>query len=212
MKRRWTIALAVLLILGTGAALTGCGGNKEDAGGGAGTGGGGTAETRLSQTYAKMMADGKYLMKYKTTTEINGTTQTAEITMAVDGGKTAMTVTGQGSNTTTILKEDKMYIIDHQTRTVMVMPVTNTSDLDASLENAVIGNPAFTTSGTENGLKYETYKTEGGEISYYFKGDQLVRIVSSYAGMKSTMEILEMTDKIPGGTFDVPSGYQVLSF
>lgn len=205
MKRIFKGFLIVILLA---VGLSGCGGNggtketeNKDSG---------QAGTRLSEAYAKMMNDGKYLMEVVTTTEVDGVAMRIEMTMAVDGDDVAITTVNGGVTSSMISKGDKLYVIDEASKTVLVMK-QSVGELSEAAKTSEVSGLNFTKSGQEGGLQYEEYTTDGGKILYYFEGANLKKIkYVAEDGSVSEMEIIRMTKDIPAGTFEVPADYQLI--
>jgi hypothetical protein len=89
--------------------------------------------------------------------------------------------------------------------------------VEVTIPIGFFNNPIFIAEGTEkyNGeeLKYEEYRRNEGTISenivnrYYFKDDKVVGITSNFDNKITDNRIIEISDKIPEGIFDIPSGY-----
>ena len=202
--KRFMQGVLIVLLLAVG--LSGCGGSnggketeKDD---------GGQAGTRLSEAYAKMMNEGRYLMEVVTTADMDGVSVKVEMTMAVDGDDVAITTVNDGIRSSMISKGDKLYVIDEESKTVLVM-TQNVGEMSEAAKTSEVSGLNFTKSGQEGGLQFEEYATEGGRILYYFEGSNLKKIkYVAEDGSVSEMEIIRMTKDIPSGTFDIPAGYQ----
>jgi hypothetical protein len=159
----------------------------------------------LSSTYVDMMKSKEYMMKYKTTMDFNGQTTEMENTMAVSGNKTAIISNGGGLDSTIIMKDDKVYMVDHASKTVMSWAQTQN---DAQ-ETFDVEGITYLGNGKEEGLVYEEYSAEGTNMKYYFDGKKLVKIAATISGQTMVMEIIEISDKVPASMFEIPAGYQV---
>ncbi len=169
---------------------------------------------KLSQSYLSMMDNEKYLMKYKMSFDIEGREVEGVLTAAVDGDRTAMISDVDGMEATIITKDNMSYIVNHDQKTILEMP----ADVDVDIDNGEMGEIDtmeaeaidYIGTGKEDGLVYEEYTTEDGEIKYYFDGDKLVKIVYLIDGESQEMEIIEMTEEVPEDIFDLPKDYQVM--
>lgn len=213
------LILLIVLILIPGMLLTGCGGsdNASEADQSDSTQNEQSEETTeavegmgdlLSAAYVDMMKDNEYLMSYKATMDYDGQSMEIEATIAAVGDDMAMITSGDGFESNMIIKDDKIYMIDHASKTVTSMAQTQemvneleTGTFDAEGIN-YIGN------GKEDGLVFEEYATLVGSIKYYFDGKELVKIAVISDDGAMVMEILEMSDDVPASMFEIPAGYQ----
>lgn len=162
----------------------------------------------LSSAYVDMMKDNEYLMKYKFTMDYGGQSMEVEATLAKKGDDMAVTSDMLGTDSTTIMKEDKIYLVDHNSKTVTVM--AQTKEAAASMETGSVDMEGVTYLGTgkEDGLVYEEYSTAGSNVKYYFDGKDLVKMAVTVNGQTMMMEILEMGKDVPDSMFEIPAGYQ----
>lgn len=222
MKRIGYILLILMLALAV--ALTGCGGSESasdaDAQDSANTEQGEQADAAdagngmegmgdlLSAAYVDLMKSDEYTMSYKATMDFEGQPTEITATVAVKGDDTAMTSSGQGFESTVIMKDDKVYMVDHASKTVTSWTQSQV-DMGA-METGTVDteNITFIGSGKEDGLVYEEYSVADGTVKYYFDGKDLVRISTMIEGMETVMDIVEMSDKVPADMFEIPAGYQ----
>ncbi len=218
------IVFLLILALALTAAMTGCGGSEsasdadrpdsvQDGEAGDAAKAEEDVDTEglgdlLSAAYVDMMKSNEYLMSYKTTMDVEGEAAEVEATIAVKGDDMAMTSSGQGLESTVIIKDDRVYMVDHPSKTVTSWAQSQ-SDMDA-METGGIDTEGITYigSGKEDGLVYEEYSTSDSQIKYYFDGKKLVKIAVTMEGQTVEMEILEMSSDVPSGMFEIPDGYQ----
>lgn len=166
-----------------------------------------TLGAKLSGTYADMMKNNKYLMKYKMTSKFEGASMEIEATVAVSGDDMSMTSIAQGVKTSIISKGDKTYMINHSEKTVMEMP--QSSELGNAKNNEInTDGLTYVSSGVEDGLNYEKYSTTDGLMKYYFDGKKLVKIAFEIEGQTMVMNILEMSNNVSDSMFEIPSDYK----
>ncbi len=164
---------------------------------------------RLAKVYTDMMQSGKYYMKYRTTIEMDGKKETAEMETAVNGDDSAVISSMPLGKSHMVFKDEKSYFIDHQNRTVMVI---NSAAMEG-MEEADIDTTGLTYKGNGTGdflgkkLPYEEYSTESGTIKYYFDGKKLVGMEVIDEEMTSLMEVLEMSNSYPADMFTIPADY-----
>ena len=220
MKRnQWTIYVLLLILLLV--LLAGCGAEsapeveeaamppqeEEQAGEELGA--------RLSGQFVDLMSGDEYLMKYRTTMDFEGQAMQIEATVAVSGDNTAIISMANGMESTMIIKGDKNYVIDHASK--MVLLLSEAPDAEDSSFNEATGivdiDPDITYlgDGKEGSLTYEEYASMDGTIRYYFDGDKFVKMVVNSNGQTVTMEILEISDTVPDGIFDIPGDYQLIT-
>jgi len=174
---------------------------------------------KLSKNYIEIMGSGSYLMKFRSATTIENEVMESETTMAVSGDKTSIHSTTAETDTVIVLMDGNTYMIDHLTKTVMVIPDTDTEEEPAMPEMPEAGEPVdvadivYVGSGKEDGLVYEEYRTGSGtQVFYYFDGSDLKKIKTIDEGFESVMEILELSETVPDDVFVIPADYQQLSY
>lgn len=227
MKKILTLLLVLVLVLT--AILNGCGGsessdsdkpeatqteqNSEEANTAAEAAGAEDVDTEgmgdlLSGTYVDMMKNNEYLMTYKATMDFEGQPTEVEATIAVMGDDMAMTSDMQGLESTIIIKNDKVYMVDHASKTVTSF--VQAQDDSSAMETGAIDMEGVTYvgNGKEDGLVYEEYSTVETNVKYYFDGKELKKIATAIEGQTIVMEILEMSNDVPASMFDIPDGYQ----
>lgn len=164
---------------------------------------------KLSKAYSEMMKNKKYLMTYKMKFDIEGEETVGTITAAISGDNTAMISTVKGMETSLISKADTSYIINHQEKTILEVPID--MEMEATeVEEIEVNGMNYVGTGQEHGLVYEEYTSEDGNIKYYFDGDKLVKMLFEVDGGSQEMEIIEMTDKVPKDIFDLPADYELM--
>lgn len=164
----------------------------------------------LSGAYVDMMKGKEYLMTYKATMEYDGQSMEVEATIAVRGEDSAMTSKGEGFETAMLFKDNKTYMIDHASKTV-----TSWSETGGYVDEMETGafeadEMVYLGSGTEDGLVYEEYSTADGTVRYYFDGKDLVKIKTVIEGQEMVMDIIELSNDVPGDMFEIPAGYQMI--
>lgn len=170
---------------------------------------------KLADAYIGMFSGGTYYMKYRTSQEVEGEKMDVVLEMAVSGDDTAMITQMQGVSMHMIFRENKMYMVNHEEKTVMVM---QTGSAQQQSSGGALPRSGFVFKGTGTGelfgtpRPYEEYGTDGGDVRYFFDGGKLVGIESSNEGITVQMEILEMSENIPAGMFDIPDGYEVIEY
>ncbi|MGI6677941.1 MAG: hypothetical protein ACOX2Q_02355 [Dehalobacterium sp.] len=170
---------------------------------------------RLSAAYVDMMKSENYTMKYKTIMDIDGTDMEVDVTMAVSKDRTAVKMESASFSANTIMKEDKSYIVDHDSKRVIVMPFNPDDNLDSpQLQEIDAGGMEFVGTGTGTFMgsnrDYEEYLTEDTRIRYYFDGDDLVGMEIITDDVTTLMIIEDMSDKIDESMFEIPNDYQMM--
>jgi outer membrane lipoprotein-sorting protein len=162
----------------------------------------------LSAAYVDMMEDNEYLMSYKATMDFEGQSMEMEATVAAAGDDMAMTSSGEGFESTIIIKGDKIHMVDHGSKTVTSW--AQTQDQMDSMETGTFDAEGITYigNGEEDGLIFEEYSTLDGSVKYYFQGKELVKIAVTSEGQTMMMEIIELSDDVPASMFEIPAGYQ----
>lgn len=162
---------------------------------------------KLSSTYADMMKNNKYFMKYTMTTDYDGKSMEVEASIAVSGDNSAMTSIAEGMQTTIISKGEKTYMVNHSEKMVMELPPDMEPE-DGNDNEIDTDELTYLSSGVEDGLTYEKYSTTDGVMNYYFDGKKLVKITFEIEGQTMVMNILEMSNKVTDSMFEIPANYQ----
>ena len=118
-----------------------------------------------------------------------------------------------------LLMDGNTYMIDHVSKTVIVMPQTMTEgdealpEIPESSEPVEVDDIEYIGSGEEDGLVYEEYRTASGtQIFYYFDGSDLKKIKTIDESFESVMEILELSDNVSEDAFEIPADYQQVTY
>lgn len=175
-----------------------------------------SGQRRLSETYQNMMDDGEYTIKYKILTNVNGDDDDEmEITLALMDGMSVMVMDSDDLETTTINRDNKIYIVNHESRSIMVMDQgaqVEGEDSATSPKELNVYDMEYIGSGRENFMgkerPYEEYSFEGGSTKYYFDGDDLDGMVITKGELTTIMEIEEISDTVNKTIFELPTGYQ----
>ena len=174
---------------------------------------------KLSKSYIEIMESGNYYMAFRSTTTFEGEMMESETMMTVSGDRTAMQSKSADTETAMVMMDDNIYMIDHVSKTVIVMPQTTAEgdetlpEMPESSEPVEVDDIEYIGSGEEDGLVYEEYRTEGGtQILYYFDGSDLKKIKTIDESFESIMEILELSDNVSEDAFEIPADYQQVTY
>ena len=174
---------------------------------------------KLSKSYIEIMESGNYYMAFRSTTTFEGEMMESETMMTVSGDRIAMQSKSADTETAMVMMDDNIYMIDHVSKTVIVMPQTTAEgdetlpEMPESSEPVEVDDIEYIGSGEEDGLVYEEYRTEGGtQIFYYFDGSDLKKIKTIDESFESIMEILELSDNVSEDAFEIPADYQQVTY
>ena len=174
---------------------------------------------KLSKSYIEIMESDNYYMAFRSTTTFEGEMMESETMMTVSGDRTAMQSKSADTETAMVMMDGNIYMIDHVSKTVIVMPQTTAEgdetlpEMPESSEPVEVDEIEYIGSGEEDGLVYEEYRTEGGtQIFYYFDGSNLKKIKTIDESFESIMEILELSDNVSEDAFEIPSDYQQVTY
>ena len=174
---------------------------------------------KLSKSYIEIMESGNYYMAFRSTTTFEGEMMESETMMTVSGDRTAMQSKSADTETAMVMMDGNIYMIDHVSKTVIVMPQTTAEgdetlpEMPESSEPVEVDDIEYIGSGEEDGLVYEEYRTEGGtQIFYYFDGSDLKKIKTIDESFESIMEILELSDNVSEDAFEIPADYQQMTY
>ena len=174
---------------------------------------------KLSKSYIEIMESDNYYMAFRSTTTFEGEMMESETMMTVSGDRTAMQSKSADTETAMVMMDGNIYMIDHVSKTVIVMPQTTAEgdetlpEMPESSEPVEVDDIEYIGSGEEDGLVYEEYRTEGGtQIFYYFDGSDLKKIKTIDESFESIMEILELSDNVSEDAFEIPADYQQVTY
>lgn len=171
---------------------------------------------RLSAAYVDMMKSNNYMMKYRTFIDFDGVETEALITTVISGEKSAFSTESDEINSATIMEEDKSYLIDHNSKTVMIMPFIMADTADEGIEITQVGSEKLEFVDTGNGTfmgnsrPYEEYAAENVTVLYYFDGNELDGMEMITEGESIIMDVVEMSSNIDESMFEIPEDYQVM--
>lgn len=158
----------------------------------------------LSSAYVDMMKGDQYTMSYQAAMDIQGKTMEIENTMSVSGENMAMISKGEGFESTTIIKDGFVYMVDHNSKTVMKWAQSQESK-SAKIPAA---DMEYLGTGKEEGLVFEEYAAADGSVKYYFDGKDLRKISFTNEGITVLMENIKMSKEVDNRLFEIPKGYQ----
>lgn len=156
-------------------------------------------EGHLATDFLRTLKSDKYMIKYRTTTVYKGESFEVETTYAVNGKSIAMTSGDRG----TVVKDDKVYMLDHTNKRILSWDVTKSNDLER------IGTDGlqYIGSSESGGVVCEEYATAATRLKLYFEGDKLVRAATAINKQDVVMDIVEVSKKVPENLFVVPADY-----
>lgn len=160
----------------------------------------GNLEDHLGSDFIKTLKSGNYLMKYRTTTVYDGKSFEVEITYAVSGDRIAMV----SEDRATIVKDNKVYMLNHTDKTILSWAVDHTSD---NLKRIDTEELVYLGSSKEGKLLCEEYTTALTHIKLYFEGKDLVKMATKMNRQDIVMDIIEVSEEVPESLFQVPTGY-----
>ena len=180
-------------------------------------------DTRLSKSFADVMNSKNYTIEYKSMVDMgDGKEVEMETTMAVKGDQQAFITEIEDQKSQTVIKDKKIYIIDHANKTVVVMNEvsSDTAEIDTlSPADVNLSNLIYTESGREdffgNMRDYEEYKTGENRIRYYFDDDddkdddrdlQGMAFMTSEGTTKWIID--DFSDKVDDKMFEIPADYE----
>lgn len=176
------------------------------------------AEGKLSAVFLDVMKSGKYTIKYKTLPGPGSTAESFDMTLAKDGNMQAFTSNIGGEEQQTVMKDKKIYIIDHQNKMVSVMDDVSqngTSGDALSPTDIDYAAPVFADSGQAEFMgqmrDYEEYKDDKGGIRYYFDGKDLIGMEMNNDGKVLQWQIEMFSGEVDKAMFDIPADYEVFN-
>lgn len=174
---------------------------------------------KLSKSYIDIMESGTYYMAFRSTATIEGEVMESDTMMSVSGDRTAMHSKSADTDTAMVMMDGNIYMVDHVSKTVIVMPQTTTEgeetlpEIPEASEPVEVDGIEYVGSGEEDGLVYEEYRTASGtQIFYYFDGSDLKKIKTIDEAFESVMEILELSGNVSEDAFIIPADYQQVTY
>lgn len=171
------------------------------------------ASPKISKIFSDAMKSGKYYMKYTVISDMGGQKMKTKGVTGVDGKTMAseMFMEQMNMKTKSIIKDNKMYMIDDAAKTYRVMPLQQEQQASGSGDYSAI---KFTGSGTGTiegkKLPYEEYSGNNVVMRYYIDGSKLYAIETKTSGASTVMIIDEFSTKAPAELFNIPQGYKAL--
>jgi hypothetical protein len=156
-------------------------------------------ENHLATEFLRTLKSDQYMIRYTTTTEYNGEFFEVETTYAVNGKSIAMT----SGDRATIVKDDKVYMLDHTNKRIISWDVAKSNDLRRIDTDGL----TYVGSSDAGGLVCEEYATASTQIKLYFEGEKLVRIATVINKIDVVMNVEEVGKKAPDSLFVVPEDY-----
>ncbi len=140
------------------------------------------------------------------------------ITIIHSDNKEYYQVSDKNGTETIIEKNGEKYSLNNANKTYTVEKITTNSNhalgyLPANMEQ--LKNQKYTTGKERIGLTkyvYEEYEYTGGSTIYYFKNDKLKYIKNKTPLTENMTEFVSISTKINNKKFDIPNGYQQLSY
>jgi len=160
----------------------------------------GTLENHLGSDFIKTLKSENYRIKYRTTTVYDGKSFEVETTYAVSGDRIAMV----SEDRATIVRDNKVYMLNHTDRTILSWAVNHTSD---NLKRIDTEGLVYLGSSKEGNLICEEYTTALTHIKLYFDGKDLVKMSPDMNRQDIIMDIIEVSKEVPESMFEVPTGY-----
>lgn len=174
-------------------------------------------EGRLAKFFVETMASEKYSMKYRYSMDMGGGQMSdivIELAVKPDAQAFVSDIAGQKSQT--LLKDGKIYIIDHANKTILAMKDVSGEAVDAdNLSPADFDTSGLTYVGDGKedffGVMrdYEEYKLEEESIRYYFDGEKLVGMAINVEGQSIQWLIEKFEKTVDESLFELPTGYEV---
>ncbi len=160
----------------------------------------GELENHLASGFIKILRSEEYLIRYRTTTIYNGEAFEVETTYAVSGDSTAL-ISGDRA---TVVRDNKVYMLNHADKSMISWEV----DRADSLKRIDTEELVYMGSREEGGLICEEYDSPTTRIMFYFKAKELVKMATRINKQDVVMDIVEVSEEVPGNLFTVPSDYR----
>lgn len=170
-------------------------------------------QTKTGRFYSQF-ASGKVYMEY----EMEADGATMSVISASSGGKTYSETSVNGENAgMTIMDGEYVYVIDHASKMIIKMSLQSSQQqsVDTVISEDEV-DPAQMVTGTREigGKTYDTeeWNVDGAKSILCFDGDDLAYIVGEYDGEETAIKIVKFSDKVDESVFELPEGYETLSY
>lgn len=169
---------------------------------------------RITDEIVRIMTSRMYTMETRTYVEFMGREFEVGSTISKNGDEVAMKTDFGGMDTNLLMKEEKLYIISHDQKRMMVVKGSDMSSVPGG-QNPDIELEGITYAGTGTGefrgknYSYEEYTLEKGMIRFYFEERRVVGMVYIMDKVEAQMEILSLEERVDDSMFELPVGYQV---
>lgn len=171
-------------------------------------------EEIYSTRLIEMMQSKNYTMKMNTIVTMEGQQFEVQTTTVVADGQSATTMESDEVYMTTILKDDKAYIVMHEEKMILVAPNVPDLEEDIGIDDIdyskleYLGKGKGTFLGNER--NYEEYKVDVGKVRYYFDGKELdgMEIIADEG--TTIMDIQFYSNEVDMSVFELPKDYMVI--
>lgn len=144
-----------------------------------------------SQALVDLMNAKSYTMKMKQYTTVVDYKSESMITSVVADDQTYLLSDSEVASIEVIEKEDKSYLIMHETRSIIQTSRYENDEAEITEGTLVYDDLVYLNKGKEdflgNNLSFQEYETEFGIVKYYFDGNDI-------AGMKMIMDMQKLAD------------------
>ena len=210
MKRTLMTVLSCILIIG----MTTCGSPNKNSNTNDSSQDSATAnvnDDNGAEKYFKIFSSENYHLKAKM---VGGGENSIMEMFMKDKNNMVTIVEVAGNKMKSILKDNKMYMVDDATKTVMITKLPPSVKEKSGIKT---DGMTLTGSGTAefNGktLPYKEYSSkEGNKTQYFLDGTKLAGIRTITQGTVMDMIIIELDENVPNNVFDIPAGYQKMEY
>lgn len=169
---------------------------------------------RVTDEIVRIMTSRTYTMETRTYVEFMGREFEVGSTIAKNGDEVAMKTDFGGMDTSLLMRDEKLYLISHDQKRIMVMKGSDMSEVPGG-QNPDFDLEGITYSGTGTGefrgetYSYEEYTLEKGMIRFYFEDSRIVGMVYIVDQVEAQMEILSLEERVDETMFELPTGYRM---
>lgn len=150
-----------------------------------------------------------YTIEMTTLVKVKDEELEVETETVVNGDESATTMKLQGASLTTILKDNKSYMIMHEQSTIVEGPIPE--EPDPGLDQIDFNSLQFIEKGKTQFLEkeriYEDYKMDDDTVRFYFNNKELDGIEVVTSDMITIMDIDLFENTVDMGAFEMPDEY-----
>lgn len=167
-----------------------------------------------SSRLVDLMKSDRYTLKMNSIVNVEGEEMESLVTTVVADGQSATIIESGDVSMTSIIKDDKSYMVMHDEKTVIVGSIPEEEEL--GLDEVDFENLEYLEKGKEeflgNERVYEEYKVDDGRVRYYFDGKELDGMKIMFGEETSIIDVEFLSDQVDMSVFEIPKDYEKIEY